>query len=124
MRSSGPSLLVVDDDVGSCLKLFNILADLGYQVATVIDGPAALELLRRDHYDLALVGWRVDGVGGLSLCRAARASRAGTEVLVLADAPSDVTPEQARAAGVRQVLVKPLNLPRLLALLRQATGLP
>jgi DNA-binding response OmpR family regulator len=122
MRSSGPSLLVVDDDVDSCLKLFDIFADLGYRVATVIDGPSALELLRRDDYDLALVNWRLDGVDGQSLCRAARASRAGTEVLVLADAPTDVTQEEAGAAGVRQVLLKPLDLPGLLALLRQVTG--
>jgi CheY-like chemotaxis protein len=87
--------LVVDDDVDSCLKLFDIFADLGYRVATVIDGPSALELLRRDDYDLALVGWRVDGSNGLGLCRAARASRAGTEVLVLAEAPTDVTQERA-----------------------------
>jgi CheY-like chemotaxis protein len=123
MRSTGPSLLVVDDDVDSCLNLFDLFTNLGYQVAAAIDGPAALELLRRDHYDLALVSWRVEGADGLSLCRAARASAPGTEVLLLAGTPTDVTQEEARAAGVRQVLVKPLDLPRLLALLRQATGL-
>ncbi len=60
MQSAGPSILVVDD-ADSCHNLHDILTDLGYQVATSRDAPSALELLRRDDYDLALVNWGVDG---------------------------------------------------------------
>ena len=37
------SILVVDDDVDTCKNLSDILTDLGYQVDTAHDGPAALE---------------------------------------------------------------------------------
>jgi CheY-like chemotaxis protein len=119
--SAGPSVLVVDEDADFCRNLFDILTDLGYQVVTAPDGPSALELLDRDGYDVALLSWRVPGAAGLTLCRAALAARAGAEVFLLAEAPTDVTQEDARAAGARQVLLKPLNLPRLLGSLLKAT---
>jgi CheY-like chemotaxis protein len=47
------AILVVDDDRDTCGSLSGIIADLGYRVDVAYDGPAALDLLRRQPFGLA-----------------------------------------------------------------------
>ena len=54
MSAGATTILVVDDDLDICRNLSDILTDLGYQVDFAHDGPAALELVRRQAYDVAL----------------------------------------------------------------------
>ncbi len=117
-------LLVVDDEVDTCHNLSDILTDLGYQVDVAHDGPSALELVRRNPYDVALLDLRMPGMDGLELFHRIRQLRAGTVgIIVTAYAGTD-TAERALAAGAWQVLAKPVDFSRLLALVEQAVGQP
>ena len=48
MLKEGASILVVDDEVDTCRNLSDILTDLGYRVAIAHNGPAALDLVRKN----------------------------------------------------------------------------
>ncbi len=118
------SILVVDDEVDTCRNLSDILTDLGYQVDTALDGFAALELARKKPYDLALLDLKMPGMDGLTLYRELRKLRSSTVAIVATAYAVKATAEEALAAGVWQVLAKPVDLGRLLPLVDEALGQP
>jgi CheY-like chemotaxis protein len=124
MNNTNPSILVVDDDVDTCRNLSDILTDLGYHVDTAHDGPCALELVRRNAYDVALLDYKMPGMDGLTLYREIKRLRAGTVAIVVTAYASGSTVEEALGAGAWQVLPKPVDFPTLLGLVQEAVGQP
>jgi CheY-like chemotaxis protein len=122
--SDGPSVLVVDDEPDTCRNLSDILSDLGYRVDTAPDGPTALELVRKNAYDVALLDYRMPGMDGLALYREIKRLRAGTVAIIVTAYAGDTTGEEALAAGAWQVLPKPVDFPRLLGLMGEAVAQP
>jgi two-component system, NtrC family, response regulator HydG len=124
MTPRRPSILVVDDEVDTCRNLSDILTDLGYHVDVAHDGPSALDLVRQNAYDVALLDLRMPGMDGLELLHHIRRLRSGTVgIIVTAYAGTD-TAERAVAAGAWQVLAKPVDFTRLLALVEEVIGQP
>jgi two-component system response regulator HydG len=120
----GPRVLVVDDEDDACRNLSDILTDLGYRVDCACDGPAALELVRRTPYDVALLDLRMPGMDGLTLYREIKKLRAGTVALLVTAYASGATAEEALGAGAWRVVPKPVDLPGLLGLVDEAMGQP
>jgi CheY-like chemotaxis protein len=118
------SILVVDDEADTCRNLSDILTDLGYQVDTALNGYEALELARKKAYDIALLDLKMPGMDGLTLYRELRKLRSSTVAIVVSAYASKATAEEALAAGAWQVLAKPVDLSRLLALVDEALGQP
>ena len=50
--STKRTILLVDDDEDICQNMTDILSDLGYQVDYALDGPSALEKVRKKPYDV------------------------------------------------------------------------
>ena len=109
MDPTGPSILVVDDDADTCRNLADILTDLGYRVDTAHDGPSALELVRRNPYDVALFDFRMPGMNGLELYREVKKLRAGTVAIIVSAYTNAATRDEALGAGAWQVLPKPVD---------------
>jgi CheY-like chemotaxis protein len=124
MQAASPSILVVDDDADTCHNLSDILTDLGYRVDTANSGAAALDLVRRQPYDVALLDLKMPGMDGVTLYREIKKLRAGTvAIIVTAYAGSD-TAAEALSAGAWHVLSKPVEFPKLLGLVGEAVGQP
>ncbi|HYV37093.1 MAG TPA: response regulator [Gemmataceae bacterium] len=124
MKTNLPSILVVDDDVDTCRNLSDILTDLGYHVDIAHEGLSALELVRKNTYDVALLDLKMPGMSGLELYRQIKKLQAGTVAMVVTAYASSGTAEDALAAGAWQVLSKPVDLPRLLGLVNTALDQP
>jgi CheY-like chemotaxis protein len=124
MEPTAPNILVVDDDVDTCRNLSDILTDLGYRVDIVHDGQAALDLMRRKPYDVALLDYKMPGMDGLTLYREIKKLRAGTVAIIVTAYAGGTTAEEALTAGAWQVLPKPVDFPRLLGLVEEAVGQP
>ncbi|MGH7225420.1 MAG: response regulator, partial [Gemmataceae bacterium] len=118
------SILVVDDEVDTCRNLSDILSDLGYQVDTAHDGFAALELVGKKAYDIALLDLKMPGMDGLTLYREMRKLRSSTVAIVVTAYASKATAEEALSAGAWQVLAKPVDFARLLPLVGEALEQP
>jgi CheY-like chemotaxis protein len=124
MTQQPPAILVVDDDVDTCRNLCDILTDFGYRVDTAHDGASALALVRQKAYDVALLDLRMPGMSGVELFHEIKKLRGGTVGIIVTAYATPEAEATALASGARQVLAKPVALPRLLELVREATGAP
>ncbi len=122
--TDSPRILVVDDEVDTCRNLSDILADLGYQVDTAHEGLAALELVRRYRYDVALLDLKMPGMDGLTLYREIKKISSGTVAIIVTAYAGASTTEEALSAGAWQVVSKPVEFPKLLSFVDQAVGQP
>ena len=111
---------IVDDDEDTRAVLADILSDLGYSVDTASNGHSALERARERPYRLALLDYRMPDLTGVDLFRRLRELCGGMEgVLISAFLTPEATAE-AFSAGIRHVLHKPLDVPRLVPLVEEA----
>jgi len=124
MKPEASSILVVDDEVDTCRNLFDILTDLRHRVDVAHDGPSALELVRRNNYDVALLDLKMPGMDGVTLYREIKKLRAGTVAIIVTAYTSSGTTEAALSAGAWQVLPKPVDFPKLLRLVDEVLGQP
>jgi len=111
-----PTILVVDDDADTCRNMADLLGDRGYAIETAESGDTALVKARQQPYDLALLDVRMPGMDGLTLCRHLKKLQPPMVTMFVTPYGGGDLDEEARAAGARHVLLKPVDLPRLLAL--------
>jgi DNA-binding response OmpR family regulator len=117
-------ILIVDDDADICRNLSDILTDLGYRVDYALDGRAALDLVGRRAYDVALLDLKMPGMDGLTLYREIKKQNAGTVALLVTAYAGPATAEEALSAGAWKVVPKPVDFAKLLGLVDEALGQP
>jgi CheY-like chemotaxis protein len=109
-------ILAVDDDPMATDALRQILAEQGYEVVTAPDGESAVELLRSQSFDLALLDVGLPGlISGYDLCRGIRQDPRTQHIpVIFLTAHGMVTDEkQAEDAGGDLYLLKPVLASRL-----------
>lgn len=114
-------LLLVEDDVmvASGIKLG--LADAGYAVDWVGSAERAQEVLQTESFDIAVVDIGLPGMDGLELTRQMRhpgSASAAMPVLILTARDALHDRVQGLDGGADDYMVKPFELPELLARLR------
>jgi two-component system, NtrC family, response regulator HydG len=124
MQSTSARILIVDDEADTCANLCDILTDLGYQVDTAYDGFAALELVKKNAYDVALLDLRMPGMDGLELYRKIRQISAETVAIVVTAYASSDTAKSVLSTGAWKIVPKPVNIGNLLNLVSQALDSP
>ena len=105
-------VLVVDDFATMRRILKNVLKEMGLKkIVEADDGSAALDLLRKDKFDLIISDWNMPRMSGLELLKAVRADGSLKDipfVMVTAEAQKACV-LQAVQAGVTNYLVKPFT---------------
>jgi len=124
MLMAKPAILVVDDDRDTCQNLCDILTDLGYSVQTACDGLAALELVRHNSFDVALLDFKMPGLDGLSLYREIKRISPVTVAIIISAWVTPAKTEEAHRAGTWKVLSKPVDLGAVLPLVEEALSWP
>lgn len=122
--SHPPRILVVDDEVDTGANLSDILHDLGYKVDVAYDGPSAIELVKQNAYDVALLDLKMPGMDGLELYRRIKQMQSGTVAIVVTAYASGSTASDALAAGAWQIVSKPVDLTKLLGMVDEVVGQP
>jgi two-component system response regulator MprA len=111
-------VLVVDDDAAVRQSLERSLRFEGYEVATAVDGLAALELIARDRPDIAVLDVMMPRMDGLEACRQLRARGDDLPVLMLTARDGLADRVSGLDVGADDYLVKPFALEELFARLR------
>lgn len=115
--AAGGRLLIVDDDNVVRAMLVQALTIAGFEVLEASDGPQALSLLASESVDAVLLDNHMPGMSGLEVVASLR-SRAQTRTLpiILVTGASDVADRvRGLEAGANDYLVKPVELPELVA---------
>src|SRR5512142_545627 len=112
------SYLVVDDNRDFAENLAEILRDRGDDVVVAEDGRQAADVVRGGRrFDAVLTDMRMPFMGGAEVVHEIRRLDPGAAALVVTAHAGDDALDAARREGLLAVLGKPVEVPRLLALL-------
>jgi two-component system copper resistance phosphate regulon response regulator CusR len=111
-------ILVVEDERTAAAVLAKGLREHAYAVDVVDDGRTALAQIAANDYDLILLDLLLPGMGGLEVCRQARASGVSTPILMLTARGGPDERVNGLDAGADDYLPKPYHFPELLARVR------
>lgn len=98
------------DDAGPVVVLcVNVLQSLGYMVKGANRGEAAIEIVRKEPFDLMVVDYKMPGMDGFQVFQQARTIRPEmTFVLVTGHATPEVV-KSAEEMGFNGILLKPFT---------------
>ncbi|WP_243439780.1 ATP-binding protein [Fundidesulfovibrio soli] len=120
-------ILLAEDDAVNSLAGRKLLEKCGHQVRTAADGAQAVELLRREEFDLVLMDVQMPVMDGLEATRAIRTDRslgdkASVPVVAMTAYAMSGDKERCLAAGMDGYISKPVDKEGLLAAIREATN--
>jgi len=108
------SVLVVDDDPLVCDLLVQFLSLRGYRALGVKDGHAALRKVEDTPPDAILLDLIMPSMSGVEVLQALRDRGYPGGVIIMTGSHNDELLEDAWSLGPQEVLVKPVDLERLL----------
>ena len=117
-------VLVVEDDPEVRDVLTRVIREAAWAVDAAPDGRRALDLLRGNTYDLAVLDVGLPDVDGFELCRQLRAGGDRTPVLLLTARNAVNDRVRGLDAGADDYLAKPFAVSELLARLRALARRP
>ena len=109
INDSAPRILVVDDERNTCRYLASILGTDGFEVDTATDGTAALDLVRDNEYQLAVLDYQMPGMNGVELFKEIQQVQPQMIGIFLTAYPTIDTVFPAIESGIRRVLAKPVD---------------
>ena len=120
IKSASPIILVADDQRSNRELMEELLADEGFEVASVADGPAVLETLCRVNADLVILDVLMPGMNGIEVCERIK-SNPDTDLIpvILVTASSDRSDRVSGISiGADDFLIRPVDRTELLARVR------
>jgi signal transduction histidine kinase len=112
-QSGGKRILIVDDNEDAAESIGDLLRDLGNEIETAYDGPAALRIAKVFKPQVCLVDIGLPAMDGYELARRLRESQdlaSGARLIAVTGYGQDADRERSRQAGFDSHLVKPVNL--------------
>ncbi len=105
-------VLIADDDPDIRDLVEFRLTQVGHAVVAREDGQAALEAIRANRPDIALLDVMMPGMTGIEVCRALRTERATADlpVILLTARASDSDMEEGIEVGADDYVIKPFSL--------------
>ncbi|HET6216278.1 MAG TPA: response regulator transcription factor [Acidobacteriaceae bacterium] len=116
--SSGPRILIVEDDVPLGKFLRRALTLKLFSVEVTLDGEAAWEALQRPIYDLVILDLNLPKIDGMTLLKQVRLTQPGLRMLVLTARNRTEDLVLALEQGADDCLIKPFSFLELLARVR------
>jgi len=114
------TILLVDDEEGVRSVLSEFLTGLGYNVVEASDGKTALELFRKQRMDLVITDlYMPPGISGTEVMKNIKVTSPKTPVLIITGYRPTKSQEDAMTTKADGYLIKPFELERLKATIRQ-----
>ncbi len=113
-------LLVVDDDVQLAQSFSKLLAQEGYEVATASSGEEGLDRISERSPDLVVMDVRMPGISGIETLTRIREIDPKLPVIIMTAFGDTDTAIEATKMGAFDYVLKPFDIPDILALIGQA----
>ncbi|HEV3009461.1 MAG TPA: ATP-binding protein [Burkholderiales bacterium] len=108
-RGRGERVLVVDDEEALVAVTSEVLKHFGYEPVGCSDGAAALAAFDNGSIDAVIADEVMPGLSGTQLARALRRRRADLPIVLVSGYTGPMLSERALAAGVTEILKKPVQ---------------
>ncbi len=113
-------ILIVDDELQVRQSFDKILTEDGHVVKTAASGEAALEMVRSEIPDLVIMDVRLPRMNGLEAFRAIHEIEPKLPVIIMTAFGTTETAIEATKLGAFEYVLKPFEVPDILALIGQA----
>jgi DNA-binding NtrC family response regulator len=113
-------VLIAEDEAHLGQILSNFLSGRGYLVKTVTDGRAALDVLRAEAFDVALLDIVMPELDGLEVLKQVRADADPPEVIIITGNGTIETAISAMKLGAYDYMAKPYRMAEIDVLVRRA----
>jgi CheY-like chemotaxis protein len=111
MELSPASILLVDDEEPNRMLISRRLFNEGYRVTAVAGGRPALDLLRKERFDLVLLDLLMPEMDGLATLDAIKSDESilGTPVVMLTASSTRASVVHCLSLGATDYLIKPVD---------------
>jgi len=113
-------ILIVDDELQLRQSFQRLLAGEGHDVRAASTGEQGIKLVREELPDLVIMDVRMPGMDGLTALRAIREIDARLPVVIMTAYSTTETAIEATKLGAFYYILKPFEIPDILALIEQA----
>ncbi len=114
------SVLIVDDDLATRKTLNILLKRKGYEVTLASSGEEALEILKKEEFDLVLTDLKMGEKSGIDVIKGVKEVHPDTEVILLTAYGTIPSTVEAIKLGAFDYVTKPCRNERLLLTLQKA----
>ncbi len=104
-----PTILIVDDDHAHRFMLQTLISGWGYQTKEADDGKVAIEMVKKESFDLVLSDVRMAEVDGITALREIKAFNPAIPVIIMTAWSTVDKAMQALQEGASEYLTKPLD---------------
>jgi CheY-like chemotaxis protein len=108
-RGHGERVLVVDDEEALVAVTSEVLKHIGYDPVACSDAAAALAAFDAGRIDAVIADEVMPGISGTELARTLRRRRADLPIVLVSGYTGPILTERALAAGVSEILKKPVQ---------------
>ena len=109
MTSAKTRILIVDDAGPVVVLCVNVLQALGYAVKGASRGETAVELLRKERFDLMVLDYKMPGMTGFDVYQQAKALYPDLAVVLVTGHGSPEVVTEANRMGFDSILLKPFT---------------
>jgi len=115
-----PKVLIIDDEQEFASTLSKRLVFRGFDSLAVFHAEHALSSIAEEHPEVVLLDLGLEGISGMDMLRAIRASGTDCVVIVLTGVADDHVFREAGEAGAADVLIKPIDIDLLVECINRA----
>ena len=121
LRGRGEHVLYLDDDESLVFLVMRMLNRLGYRTSGFLEARLAIDAVRADPggFDIAVTDFNMPGLSGLDVALELARIRPDLPVVITSGFITDTLREDARRAGVRQLVDKPSTVDELCQVIQQ-----
>ena len=109
MTAAKRKILIVDDAGPVVVLCVNVLQALGYAVKGANRGEAALELMRKEPFDLMVLDYKMPGMTGFEVFQQARVLHPAMAVVLVTGHGTPEIISEANRMGFSAILLKPFT---------------
>lgn len=109
MTSAKTRILIVDDAGPVVVLCVNVLQALGYAVKGANRGETAVELLRKERFDLMILDYKMPGMTGFDVYQQAKGLYPDIAVVLVTGHGSPEVVTEANRMGFDSILLKPFT---------------
>ncbi len=102
-------ILVIDDNETLRYALSELLGESGFECKTADDGPSALNELKNNSYDLAILDMKLPGMNGLEILKRIRDINKDIPVIMITAFGDVRTAVEAMKCGAQDFITKPFD---------------